>query len=673
MPLPQGERINQNLSELSEIIERLMKMNNIKVRKPRPEEAPRVCLGHELYASEIEDVNARENLAMPVPPTPGSNLVRDHLSAMKKRNHGKTAYLVVAPREEFSSNNNRPFSSFIKISYTDYYKGEPAVSIDDIFVSKYNRRHYWGSILLASALSYIVVGPHPPPKRIFKVFVCVNDANQLANNFFKNAGFISQPPAAIPPRLRQLGTVIYAAQHAGLLLSKVTKALKPALSFASDWVTTEQIKKKEAAELKAAEARDMKVFNKRLDAVFAEADVPRMTKLLANVAGTVLLPLGVAEPPDMKREADRTRVMRIMERKHASYMNQGAKGKDLKEPKYTCENDRVPDAILKANGEAVLRMRDLHRWKHEIEGRKVGNSKILACPSILRDAWLDELEYDAKLALPEEWIKRKDRETGEYVYYNKNTRKSTPTRPSQDTNLESRSAVEDNSLAMKEDEEAFGELVGEKQKAAEEAAKQKIKDRRLWEREMDDVVDKALNHSESLESFIKRMEIYYPKEKADEIILKAKQALTAKTKVEGADLKVEQAIGKTGFFNGARNLFKTPLEKSKDVKAAVQAHCAKEISKKMADEEATHNASSANSPDRPSSAVVSAAAFGTPQRRVRAVFEAPSPDGTSIAQPRPDSKKARGLGEFVQGAEDTAELCSRNKNVVTPSKTLKSE
>jgi hypothetical protein len=30
----------------------------------------------------------------------------------------------------------------------------------------------------------------------------------------------------------------------------------------------------------------------------------------------------------------------------------------------------------------------------------VGNSRILACPDILRDCWLDELEYDAFLSLP---------------------------------------------------------------------------------------------------------------------------------------------------------------------------------------------------------------------------------------------------------------------------------
>ena len=42
----------------------------------------------------------------------------------------------------------------------------------------------------------------------------------------------------------------------------------------------------------------------------------------------------------------------------------------------------------------------MNRWKHEIEGSKVGNSRILACPDILRDCWLDELEYDAFLSLP---------------------------------------------------------------------------------------------------------------------------------------------------------------------------------------------------------------------------------------------------------------------------------
>ena len=632
-----------------------MRMNNIKVRKPRPEEGKRISIGYEVYAKEIEDVNAKENLTLPVPNTPGPQTIKQQVEKMKKKKHGENIYLAVAPREEMGTSNNRPFGSFIKLTFAEvsfdaqsetgvfrgvwgvyltlgvslcvfeqFFKGERAVCIDDIYVSKQDRRHYHGSILLASALEYVLRGPHPPPKRVFKVFCCVNEQNGLAVKFFTNAGFLRLPPHGVPPRFRVMSNIVFAVNHAGLMLNKVTKALKPGLSFDKDWVTSQQLEEQRQAELKKAEDRDMAVFNKKLDAFLSEKEVPRMTKLLANVAGDPLLPLGVAEPPDPARDADRTRVLKTLERRRQAALGSMMNVRDRpKEPKYTCENDRVPESILKANGAAVLRMRELHRWKHEIEGSRVGNSKILACPDILRDAWLDELEHDARLALPDEWIKRKDG-NGDPVYFNKITHKTTPNRPKRKGKIESRSANDedaDKDDDMDLDAAGFGGSVEELQRLKDEAEKKRVKERRLWEREMDQVIDKALSQSESLVSFMNRMKVYYPKEKADEITLKARQTMEANTKVQGADLNVEQAI-KKGFIEGTKNLFKTPLQKSKEVKKQVQSMCAKVVEEKMqAEQEAQDAKNPADSSERPTSAQVSAAAFGSPKRQ-RNVFRA---------------------------------------------------
>jgi len=75
---------------------------------------------------------------------------------------------------------------------------------------------------------------------------------------------------------------------------------------------------------------------------------------------------------------------------------------------------------------------------------------------------------------------------------------------------------------------------------------------------------------------------------------------------------VKQAI-KGGLLTSAKGLFQTPLQKSKEIKSLVQAQCA-EMNAEM---EMTANAisNSAHLPDptdttRPSSATVSAAAFG---------------------------------------------------------------
>ena len=242
--------------------------------------------------------------------------------------------------------------------------------IDDIWVSKMNRGHFWGSMLLSAALTYILIGPHPPPKRIFKVFCVVCEQNHAAVKFFRKAGFLPQPPHNIPPRMRQLGYIVYAVNHAGHLLGKVYEMLKPGLRFDADWVTSEQLREQEEKAMKEAEARDMKVFNKRLDAIFAEKDVPRMTKLQDNHAGDVVIPLGLAQPHNPQREADRARVLHIVEKRkkarHAIENPKDAREKP-KGPKYTCENDRVPADILRANGAAVMRMRDLHRYVSAVD------------------------------------------------------------------------------------------------------------------------------------------------------------------------------------------------------------------------------------------------------------------------------------------------------------------
>ena len=98
---------------------------------------------------------------------------------------------------------------------------------------------------------------------------------------------------------------------------------------------------------------------------------------------------------------------------------------------------------------------------------------------------------------------------------------------------------------------------------------------------MDQVLDKALSQSESLVSFMHRMKICYPQDKADEIILKARQAMEARARVQGTDLKVEQAIKKGDFLQGTKDLFKTPLQKAKDVKKQIQAANAKVLEEKM--------------------------------------------------------------------------------------------
>ena len=174
-------------------------------------------------------------------------------------------------------------------------------------------------------------------------------------------------------------------------------------------------------------------------------------------------------------------------------------------------------------------------------------------------------------------MKRRD-EDGNFVYFNKDTHQISKTRPTRKNTLETRSAAgEDEEVeARLEDDDFFdGESVEERTRLREEAEKKRVKDRRLWEREMDAEIDKALGkhafnsrfgvmivyiiahssrsgsrgifpvllakfviimvhagHSESLESFIKRMNILYPKEKAEEIILKAGQALQAAKKVQ---------------------------------------------------------------------------------------------------------------------------------------------
>lgn len=517
---------------------------------------------------------------------------------------------------------------------SQYFKGDPAVCIQDIWVQKNQRRHYHGSLLLAAAFNYILRGPHPGRHRIFKVFAVVNEQNKIAVAFFVHAGFVPQPPANIPPRLRQLGIVVFATQHAGVRLNKLTDSLRPALRWDQDWVTAQQLEERRLAEIKKAEDRDMAVFNKRLDTFLKEIQVPRQTKLLSITAGPVCIPLGIAQPPDAARDAEREKVLAILEKRQLSSRLPTDVRERKKEPKFTCENDRVPDEILKKNGQAVLRMRDLHRWKHEIEGKKIGNSRILACPDILRDFWLYELEYDAMLALPDEWVKRKD-EDGEVIYFNKETKETTPTRPKRNGTIE-KLAVEDNPTLKRAMCDDFAGSVEEKMMMEEEAKKAAVKDRRMWEREMEQVIDKAKEHAESLVSLLRRIGILYEKDnkKKDEITLRAKQAYQAQTKVDGENLKVEQLEVKKGIFGGV-NIFKTPLQKSKEVKNAVQQQCQKLAeSKNIISEEAKEN-----SLNHPSSATVSASAFGTPRSQQNAI-ETPSPsEGNPADQPMCPTKR----------------------------------
>jgi hypothetical protein len=36
---------------------------------------------------------------------------------MRKKKHGETIYLAVVPREEIGTSNNKPFTSFIKLTF----------------------------------------------------------------------------------------------------------------------------------------------------------------------------------------------------------------------------------------------------------------------------------------------------------------------------------------------------------------------------------------------------------------------------------------------------------------------------------------------------------------------------------------------------------------------------
>jgi hypothetical protein len=113
----QGEQVNERLKRLSEVFQRLMKMSNINIRKPRPEEAKRICHCYEAFAKEIDNANEEQNLTLPLPATVGPSVVHEMLNAMKKRRHGNDGFLCSVPREEFTSNNSKPFTSFIKWSY----------------------------------------------------------------------------------------------------------------------------------------------------------------------------------------------------------------------------------------------------------------------------------------------------------------------------------------------------------------------------------------------------------------------------------------------------------------------------------------------------------------------------------------------------------------------------
>ena len=627
----EGETINKNLNDLQDVMQRLMKMNNTNIRKPRTDENQRMVKTYDTYATEMEAINEQESLTLPIPVSPGPSVAASMISQMRRRNHGEYAFLCTVPRDEFSSFQSKPFSGIVRLRYTEWLRGEPAVELEDIYVSRNNRRHYWGSMLLASALSYVVVGPHPPPKRVFKVFCCVPEQNALANAFFHNAGFLKQPAHNIPPRLRLVGVCVYMVKHAGIALAKVTNAMRPGLNYNGEWVTSEQAKAEEEKRIKEFEERDMAVFNKRFDAFFAEPPVPRLASTNANVAGEVVIPLGIGQPPDQKREADRKRVLRILEkRKEAAYTaaNPTDKREKPKEPHVTCENDRVPEDILRANSAAVFRMRDLNRWKQQGEARKINNSRILACPDILRDCWLDELEYDALLAIPDDWVKRRDAD-GQVFYFNKNTKKSTPSKPTRKFTLESRTVGAGSSDAKKEDDEddddAFfdGQSLDERKAAREEEEKRSIRERRLWERDMDSQIDKALQHSESVEGFVKKMMIKYSEEvqKRDEIVLRARQALTAAGTVESAKPKTEEVVGKKGMFGGLSSMFKTPLEQAIEVRKEIEKQNAAQIAEKLADSEMKGERTQDS---RPSSATVSAAAFGTPTRRSRAMLDADS-------------------------------------------------
>jgi hypothetical protein len=94
-----------------------MRMSNIRTRKPRPDESQRIPLTYELYAKNIEELNLKNDLTLPIPNTPGSQTVKREIEQMRKKKHGETIYLAVVPREEMGTSNNKPFTSFIKLTF----------------------------------------------------------------------------------------------------------------------------------------------------------------------------------------------------------------------------------------------------------------------------------------------------------------------------------------------------------------------------------------------------------------------------------------------------------------------------------------------------------------------------------------------------------------------------
>ena len=362
-------------------------------------DASRIVKTYQAWQKSIIPAGAVPNADPDIPTIkiPGLSAVLKVLRSMRNERTMEEGYFAYIPKADMKD----ILVAFIRIAFVDY-NGETAMQIIDIFVQQRYRKRFFATWLVAHACDFALRGP----KHISKVFAVVPDSNHAAIQFFLALDFFKEPQYKVPWRLRKQGQAVYQIHDSGYGLLPLAKKLEKYSNHDIQWSTAEEREAQNEKEKKANQMKDYKYWEMKLKKAGAPAPLPRLEMPSGNLKGLPLLPLA-QQSQSLRFIADLS-----VRRSH----------------RYICENDRVPADVAEGFRPQIERSRLACDWQLRPHSRQEKQSRILNCPSELRNAWLDELDEQARMALPPKWISHID-EQGTRVYFNTQTHERTPSRP----------------------------------------------------------------------------------------------------------------------------------------------------------------------------------------------------------------------------------------------------
>ena len=363
------------------------------------QDALRIVKTYQAWQKSVIPITGAPSIDPDIPTikVPGLSAVLKVLRSMRNERTMEQGYFAYIPKADMKD----ILVAFVHIAYVDY-NGELAMQIVDIFVQLRYRKRFFATWLVAYACDFALRGP----RHISKVFAVVPDSNQAAIEFFLALDFFKEPPYKVPWRLRKQGQAIYHIHDSGYTLQSLAKKLEKYANHDIVWITDEERKQQQEEEKKANRMKDYKYWEMKLKKAAAPSPLPRLEMPPSNLQGLPLLPL-----------AQQSQVLRFV-----SDMSL------RRSRRFVCENDRVPENVAENFRPQIERARLACDWGLRPQSRREKQSRILNCPAELRNAWLEELDEDARSALPPKWISHVD-ERGTPVYFNTQTHERSPSRP----------------------------------------------------------------------------------------------------------------------------------------------------------------------------------------------------------------------------------------------------